>query len=119
MPVILKAAKFCAAGLGDVVVAAGSFVVAHLPVAGDQSRLLQAIEQGIDGAVAGEQTADGVEVFDELQPVARFGREQREDARSDDTPPQLGARRGVGHAADYILRRKTTQWIGGLVRMVG
>jgi hypothetical protein len=60
------------------------------PFAGDQARVAQPAEQRVDGAIAGQQAIGGGEVADEFQPEARPELKQRQDARSEHAPSQLG-----------------------------
>src|SRR4029077_17692641 len=96
-------------GAGDRVVAPRALAVAVPPLASDQARVTQPVEQRVDGAITGQQAAGRSEVADEFQPEPGPDLKQREDARPEHAPPQLGHASLRCHASHDALSRKISK----------
>lgn len=107
-PITAKCFRFCSARVGDAVVASRAFARIDLPMAGHESALAKSIEERVDRALAGEQTAGCIEFSDELESEARSFTEQDEDARPDHPAPQLCTCTILYHVQNDIMRRKVT-----------
>ena len=89
LPVHLEGHQPLAASVRESVIPAGPICIVDFSIAGDETGIVQAIEQRVNRSLDREQLTDLIELANKLKTKTRPRRQQCQDARAHRSPPEL------------------------------